>query len=146
MKTVISLDLGSLTGFAVRSKHGLSHGVMNFKVKGKFHDSGYKKLYDWLRSFDTEVELVVECPHAGRFFGAVRILFGLLAVVHLYADEFNVSLTEVKPTSIKKYWTGSGTATKERMVFETQKKFPSVKDHNTSDAIALLFLHLERTK
>jgi Holliday junction resolvasome RuvABC endonuclease subunit len=144
MRTIIALDLGSVTGFAVKSKHGFSHGTMSFKVKGKFHDSGYKKLYDWLRGFEEDVEIVVECPHAGRFFGAVKILFGLLAIVHLFAYEYKAQLTEVKPTAIKKFWTGSGNADKETMVLETQKKFPNVTDHNTSDAIALLHLYLEQ--
>ena len=148
MKTIVALDLGSVTGFAVKSKHGISHGTMNFKVKGKFHDSGYKKLYDWLCVMPKdlpwhELEVVVEKPHAGRFFGAVRILFGLLAIVHLFSDEHGVKLTEVSPTSIKKFWTGKGTSSKEEMVAETQKKFPNVKDHNQSDAIALLYYHLE---
>jgi Holliday junction resolvasome RuvABC endonuclease subunit len=143
MKTVVALDLGSITGFAVKSKHGLSHGTMSFKVKGKFHDAGYKKLYDWLRSFDEDIEVVVEKPHAGRFFGAVRILFGLLAIVHLFADEYKVRLTEVSPTSIKKFWTGSGKSDKEAMMAVTQQKFPKVTDHNQGDAIALLYFHLE---
>ncbi len=144
MKTLIALDLGSVTGFAVKAKHGLSHGVMNFKVKGKFSDAGFKKLYDWLRSFDEDIELVVEKPHAGRFFAATRILFGLVAICSLFADEYKVNLTFVSPTSIKKFWCGTGKADKEAMVAETQKKFPNVTDHNQSDAIALLYYHLEK--
>lgn len=142
-KTLIALDLGSITGFAVQSKHGLSHGTMNFKVKGKFHDSGYKKLYDWLRTFEGEVEMVVECPHASLYFNSVRILFGLLAVCHLFADEHKVKLTEVKPTVIKKFATGSGAAKKEAMVAAVQKHHPGVTDNNEADAVWILRHHLE---
>lgn len=150
--TTISLDLGSITGFAVKSDHGFSNGTLNFKKKGKFHDSGYKALYDFLCTFlegpheHPDLEVIVEKPHAGRFIAPVRILFGLLAIVHLFCDLFKIKLTEYSPKEIKKFWSGKGTASKEEMVAETQKKFPHVKDHNQSDAIALLYLHLERTK
>lgn len=149
-KTVVSLDLGSVTGFAVHSKHGISSGMLNFKKKGKFHDSGFKALYDFLRAFlegpheHPDLEVIVEKPHAGRFMAPVRILFGLLAIVHLYCDLFKISLTEYSPKEIKKFWVGTGNAKKPAMVAETQKKFPNVKDHNQSDAIALLHMHLSK--
>lgn len=148
--TIIALDLGSVTGFAVKSQHGLSHGTLNFKKKGKFADSGYKALYDFLGTFlegphlHRDLEIIVEKPHAGRFIAPVRILFGLLAIVHLFADLFQVKLTEYSPKEIKKFWTGKGNASKEEMVVETQKKFPSVTDHNQSDAISLMYLHLSK--
>jgi crossover junction endodeoxyribonuclease RuvC len=148
-EVVVALDLGSVTGFAVMSKSGFSSGTLNFKKKGKFADSGYKALYDYLCGFVhgiDPIEVVVEKPHAGRFLAPIRILFGLLAVVHLFTDEFGFKLTEYSPKEIKKFWTGKGNATKDEMVAETQKEFPFVKDHNQSDAIALLHLHLERTK
>lgn len=147
---IVALDLGSVTGFAVQSKHGLSSGTLNFKKKGKFHPSGYKALYDFLRTFiegpheHPDLEVVVELPHAGRFLAPLRILFGLLSIVHLYCDLFKVKLTEYRAKEIKKFWTGKGTASKEEMVSETQKKFPNVKDHNQSDAIALLYMHMEK--
>lgn len=143
MKTIIALDLGTTTGFAVQSKHGLSHGTISFKKKGKWDDSGYKALYDWLRTFEGEIEVVIEKAHVSRFLGAARILFGLRALVCVYCAEFSVRLTEVSPLTIKKFWTGSGKAKKEDMVAQTQKKFPKVKDHNQSDAIALLHYYLE---
>src|SRR5690349_13197362 len=69
----VALDLGSITGFAVKSPHGFSSGTLSFKKKGKFHDSGYKALYDFLGTFlegpheHPDLEIVVEKPHAGRF-------------------------------------------------------------------------------
>lgn len=149
---IVSLDLGSVTGFAVKSENGLSSGTLNFKKSGKFHDSGYKALYDWLRAFlegpheHPWVTVVVERPHAGRFLAPVRILFGLLAVVHLFCDLFKIRLVEYSPKEIKKFWTGKGNASKDEMVAKTQEKFPRVTDHNQSDAIALLYLHLEKNK
>lgn len=146
----VALDLGSCTGFAVKSKHGLSSGTLNFKKKGKFADSGYKALYDFLLTFleglheHPDLEVVVEKPHAGRFLAPIRILFGLLAIVHLFCDLFKIKLTEYSPKEIKKFWVGQGNATKDQMVAVTQINYPNVKDHNQSDAIALLYLHLNK--
>lgn len=150
---LVALDLGSVCGFAVKSKHGLSHGTINFKKKGKFSPRGYHQLYMWLCEFGEtaiaygdNLEIVVEKPHAGRFFAPVQILFGLMGAVQVFCGEYETEPTLYSPTEIKKYWTGKGTASKEEMVAVTQKKFPSVTDHNESDAIALLYLHLERAK
>lgn len=146
----VALDLGSVTGFAVKSPHGFSSGTLSFKKKGKFHDSGYKALYDFLNTFlegpheHPWLEVVVEKPHTGRFLAPIRILFGLLAIVHLFCDLFQIKLTEYSPKEIKKFWTGKGNADKDTMVAETQTKFPNVTDHNQSDAIALMYLHLAK--
>lgn len=149
---IVALDLGSCTGFAIHSKHGITSGVLNFKKKGRFSDSGFKALYDFLCTFlegpheHPDLEVVVECPHAGRFIAPVRILFGLLAIVHLFCDLFKIKLTEYKPKEIKKFATGSGNAKKPSMLAAVQVDFPGVKDHNTADAIHMLRMHLGRVK
>lgn len=150
---MLSLDLGSVTGFAVKDSHGISSGTLNFKKGGKFHAGGYWNLFQFLDCFEERFhlngisyEVIVEKPHAGRFIAPVRILFGLLAIVHLFCDKYGIKLTEYSPKEIKKFWTGTGTAKKPEMVAETQKVFPHIKDHNESDAIAMLTLHLERQK
>ena len=146
----VALDLGSCCGFAVASKHGITSGTLSFKKKGKFNDSGYKALYDFLRTFiegpheHPDLEVVVEKPHAGRFLAPIRILFGLLAIVHLFCALFQIKLTEYSPKEIKKFATGSGNAKKEEMVAAIQKDFPAVKDHNTADALHMLRMHLSR--
>lgn len=144
----LALDLGSTTGFAFCGhKHpGVSHGTISLKVDGKFHDSGYMKLFAWLeaiRANSLDMEVVVEKPHAGKFFYAVQILFGLLAVVHAFCEKHKIALREVSPMTIKKHWCGTGKADKKEMVKRTQQIFPLVTDHNESDSIALLNYHLE---
>jgi Holliday junction resolvasome RuvABC endonuclease subunit len=144
---IVALDLGTTTGFAVHSKHGITSGTLNFKKKGKFHDSAFKALYDFLCTFTeggVPVEIAVEKPHAGRFIAPVRILFGLLAVVHLFSDEFGIILTEYSPKEIKKFATGSGNAKKPEMVAAVQKEFPNITNDNQADAVQLLRLHLSK--
>lgn len=148
-KTIIALDLGSTTGFAIKDKYGITYGTLSFKVGGKWHDSGFNKLTDWLFGFvenlcgPNDIELVVECPHAGKFLAANRVLFGLLGSVHAFATKYGIPLIECKPTQIKKSWTGKGNADKQAMVKKTQEVYPNIKDHNESDAIAILSWYLE---
>jgi Holliday junction resolvasome RuvABC endonuclease subunit len=138
----LALDLGSQTGFAMLGK-GMMHGVLDLRTNGKFHPSGFKKLFDWLKSValpymdagHCDMEVVMEKAHAGKFFRSVEVLFGLMAVVSSFCDTYGIPLRVVSATTIKKYWTGSGKA--------TQNKYPTVKNHNQSDAIALLHYHLE---
>lgn len=146
-KTILTLDLGSITGFAIDSPEGFSSGTLNFKTKGKFSDRGYASLRKFMGFLNKDnLEIVVEKPHAGRFMAPVRILFGLLAVVKGYCYEENIPYFEYSPKEIKKFWTGKGNASKEEMVLTTKAKHSYVKDHNESDAIALLHLHITRSK
>jgi crossover junction endodeoxyribonuclease RuvC len=152
VKTVVALDLGSVTGFAVYNQHGVTSGVLNFKKKGKFEVKGNMTLYRWMQSFlegphaHPDLEVVVEVPHAERFMAPLRILFGQLGIVHLFCAMYQIKLTEYRSKEIKKYWTGKGNADKVAMVAQTQTKYPHVKDHNESDSLALLHMHLERSK
>jgi Holliday junction resolvasome RuvABC endonuclease subunit len=123
--------------------------VLSFKTKGKFQDKGYAQLHTWLEATlggNEGLEIVVEKPHCGRFMAASRILFGLLAVVHMFCDQHKVKLTEYSPKAIKKFATGSGNANKDTMLAFVQAKYPKVKDHNEADALHQLHLHLERSK
>jgi Holliday junction resolvasome RuvABC endonuclease subunit len=148
-KPTLALDLGSTCGFAVHNKYGVTSGTLSFKKKGKFQDTGYAQLHTWLKvtlDSNPELEVVVEKPHSGRFMAASRILFGLLGVVHMFCADTKTTLTEYSPKAIKKYWTGNGNSDKDAMVTQTQTKYPQVKDHNESDALAMLHMHLERIK
>jgi Holliday junction resolvasome RuvABC endonuclease subunit len=147
----LALDLGSQTGFAMVTEGKLSYGMLDLRTKGKFQPSGFKRLFDWLKvvalphmdAGHTDMEVVMEKAHAGKFFRSVEVLFGLMAVVSSFCDTYGVPLRVVSAMTIKKHWSGTGKAKKEDMVAVTQKKYPDVKNHNTSDAIALLHYHLE---
>lgn len=142
--SILALDLGSTTGFACKTKNGTGSGTVSFKKKGKWQDSGFKLMYEWLDGFDHHgLEIVVETPHGG-YFNSMRILFGLLAIVHLWAGENNVPIHWVSPKSIKKYATGKGNADKKAMVAAIQSLYPYITDNNEADAMWLLRYHLEK--
>lgn len=150
----LALDPGSSMGFAMADGTRISHGVLDLRTNGKFTPAGYKRLYDWLKvccipymdAEHTDVEVVMEKPHAGSFFRSVEVLFGLVAVVSSFCDTYGISMTVVSPMTIKKHWTGTGKAKKPDMLKVTQRKYPTVKDHNESDAIAILDYYLRNKK
>jgi hypothetical protein len=47
------------------------------------------------------------------------------------------------PSVLKKYWAGTGNASKDLMVAATQERGFAVDDHNVSDAIALWHWYAE---
>lgn len=82
--------------------------------------------------------LVVEKGHISPYFAAAKIIFGLMAVCEAEAFGASVPTRFVSPTTVKKFWTGSGKAKKEEMVEVTRKRVGVIENHNVSDAIALL--------
>lgn len=145
---VLAIDLGTNLGWALHSKRGVESGVLHLTKSGKkgaFSKAGYRCLYAFLIGIYTNTEgltLAVELPHCGKFLSANRILFGLLAVVEMFAENHELVVTEYRPTAIKKYWTGKGNADKKAMLAVTKKRGFDIKDHNENDAVAMLHLHL----
>ena len=131
------LDLGTETGYGI-AKNGVVQDYDCLKLS-KGTNEAYNQLYDWLQANVSSTDIVVaEKPHAGQFFNAVRKLFGLLAVVELYCEQVGCSFHLVSPTSIKKFWAGSGKAGKPAMKAATLERGIKINNHNTNDAVALL--------
>lgn len=141
---ILALDLGSTTGYAFKDTGWVQSGVISLKHKGKFAPNGGELLFNHLALFREVTTIAVEKPHAGKFFASVKILFGLLGIVGLHCSIHKINLIEYSPKAIKKFWTGNGNADKDTMVEFTQTKYHHVTDHNESDAIALLELHLHK--
>lgn len=145
---VLAIDLGTNLGWALHSERGVESGVLHLTKnckKGAFSKAGYARLYSFLACVYAKSKgfiLAVEIPHCGKFLAANRILFGLLGVVEMFVQVHEVPVTEYRPTAIKKYWTGKGNADKKAMLEATKKRGFAIKDHNESDAAAMLHLHL----
>lgn len=151
---VISLDLGTMTGFEVLSRGVFSRDVINLSRHGKFREDGFLAFYltvegliRILQKHNEVWEIVVEKPHAGRFFHSSRILFGLMAVLELLCQKKGIELKVFSPKAIKKFWTGSGNAKKEEMLAKAQKEVSErIQDHNVADAVALMRMYLAQRK
>ena len=151
---IITLDLGVSTGYTIGDDKGnvTEHGVKKFKRdKRPDVDSRFGEFHDWLTgiAWDTIIptETLVVCEQANHMpsISGTRIHFGFAAIVNIVVDRLwqTFTLNIVPAKSIKKFFTGTGNADKDLMIYTAQQIHPDVKDDNEVDSLALYYYTLE---
>lgn len=148
-KTLLALDLGTTTGWAIRGFDGLiTSGTVSFKPSR--YDGGgmrYLRFTNWLTEIDRlsgpiEAIFYEEVRrHAGT--DAAHVFGGLLAVLTSWAELRGVPYQGVPVGTIKKYATGHGGAPKQAMIDAARARGFSPTDDNEADAIAILLWAIE---
>jgi len=148
-KTVLALDLGTTTGWALRGYDGLiSSGTVSFKPS-RFDGGGmrYLRFQNWLSEMDRLVGPVatIHYEEVRRHIGtdAAHVFGGLMAVLTAWAEMRGVPYQGVPVGTIKKHATGKGNASKAMMIDAARARGFSPKDDNEADAIAILFWAIE---
>ena len=147
--TILAIDLGTTTGWALRSRGGrVVHGFVSFRPQ-RFEGGGmrYLRFKRWL----TEMKAVAGDIHAVYFeevrrhagVDAAHVYGGLLATLTAWCEHHNIPYQEVPVGTIKKHATGKGNAGKEGMVAAMQALGYRVTDDNEADALALLHWAIE---
>ncbi len=148
-KTVLALDLGTTTGWALRGFDGLiTSGTVSFKPS-RFDGGGmrYLRFQNWLSEMDRLVG-----PIATIYFEEVRrhvgtdashVFGGLMAVLTAWAEMRGVPYQGTPVGTIKKHATGRGIAPKQAMIDAAHARGFHPKDDNEADAIAILFWAIE---
>ena len=144
MTTLLALDLGTTTGWALRSADGeISHGYAAFRPQ-RFEGGGMRflRFKRWL----TELKAVTEQidalyyeevrRHAGV--DAAHVYGGLMATLTAWCEHHGIPYQGVPVGTIKKHATGKGNAGKEEVIAAMQAKGHRVTDDNEADALALL--------
>jgi Holliday junction resolvasome RuvABC endonuclease subunit len=147
--TVLALDLGTTTGWAIRGFDGLiTSGTVSFKPSR--YDGGgmrYLRFTNWLTEIDR-----LSGPIAAIYFEEVRrhvgtdaahVFGGLLAVLTSWGELRGIPYQGVPVGSIKKHATGKGNAPKQAMIDAARVRGFSPADDNEADAIAILLWALE---
>lgn len=143
-RTILSLDLGTQTGWALLARDGVTlSGSQPFKP-GRFEGGGmrYLRFHEWLgamndSAFGFGVIYFEEVRrHAGT--DAAHIYGGLMATLTAWAEKRNIPYTAVPVGTIKRHWTGKGNASKEAMIAEAVRRGFRPADDNEADALALL--------
>ncbi len=133
-KRILALDMATKTGWATRS----FSDVENFKKRsGDSRGMIFIRFESWLQQMIGiyQPELIVyERPHArGR--AANEVLNGLLAFVVKACEENKVEYTDCPSTTLKKFATGKGNASKQDMIDAYVKKWGVQPiDDNHADA------------
>jgi hypothetical protein len=150
---ILALDLGTSTGWALRSHDGLiASGTVSFRP-GRFDGGGmrYLRFTNWLTELDR-----LSGPIAAMWFEEVRrhagtdaahIYGGLMATLTSWAElrgiPYQGPYQGVPVGTIKRHATGKGNAPKEAMIAATRARGYSAADDNEADAIAILHWAIE---
>ena len=148
-RTILALDLGTTTGWALRGFCGLiTTGTVSFKP-GRYDGGGmrYLRFTNWLTEIDRlsgPIEAIY-FEEVRRHIGtdAAHVFGGLLAVLSSWAELRGVPYQGVPVGTIKRHATGHGNAAKEAMIDAARARGFSPADDNEADAIAILLWAIE---
>lgn len=147
--TILALDLGTTTGWALCGPDGLiTTGTASFKP-GRYDGGGmrYLRFTNWLTELDR-----LSGPISAIWFEEVRrhvgtdaahVYGGLMASLSSWGELRGVPYEGVPVGTIKRHATGKGNAPKETMIAAARALGYSPTDDNEADAIAILHWALE---
>ncbi len=142
---ILALDLGATTGWVVVD----NNKVRNYGEKYFSGDRGHRlwQFQDWLHravhEFSHVDVLIFERPFC-RGLAATRSLWGMAGVAEAEAHGQGITSLDIVPSTLKKWATGSGKASKEQMItaavgklFEQMREPPITLGEHEADAIIL---------
>ena len=141
MKIIFALDLGTNTGWALRTIYGdVMYGTKSFKV-GKYDGAGmrYLKFQQWLHEITPGVQhIAYEAVRRHIGTDAAHVYGGLMATLTAFCEDNKVPYEGVPVGTIKKYATGKGNAGKDEMIAAAIAAGYVPEDDNAADALHLL--------
>lgn len=142
---VLALDLGSKCGWA---KSDYEHGVWILGKQGEPTNVRYDRYREMLRAALTDDVDVVTAKIAvyekvrshGRAGSDAQHMYGVFEYITQEECKLaGIPLVAAEVTTIKKYATGNGRASKAEMVYAAQNKWGNaVKDDNEADALWMM--------
>lgn len=146
--TILALDLGTTTGWAMRVGAGgypIVSGTASFKP-GRYEGGGMRflRFTRWLSEFVVGANPVdvtaIYFEEVRRHQGvdAAHVYGGLLATLTAFCEERKIPYAGIPVGTIKKHATGKGNASKDDMIAAARAQGFTPTDDNEADAIALL--------
>jgi Holliday junction resolvasome RuvABC endonuclease subunit len=144
MQVILTLDLGTATGWAIRTRdNGITSGTQSFKPQ-RFEGGGMRflRFKRWLTEVKQSVDGINVVffeevrNHAGV--DAAHAYGGFMAHLTAWCEHHNIPYQGVPVGTIKKHATGKGNAGKDDMIAAMQRKGYTPADDNEADALALL--------
>lgn len=149
MTSILSLDLGTTTGWALSQNGEIRSGSVSFKdTPFDSKDSKYTKLRRWLENqkehygIDGIVYEAVTMLHKGS--SAAHTYGGFMATVQMFGDHHEIPYEGVSVGTIKKFITGNGNASKLEIIDAVKARGHQPKDDNEADALALLYWRMNQ--
>ena len=141
---ILALDLGSHTGWALRSRDGtITSGTVTFRP-GRFEGAGmaFLRFRNWLDELADlahgidRVAFEEVRAHAGTI--AAQVYGGFLAHLTAWCEHERVPYQGVPVGTIKRHATGKGNAGKDAVIAAMTAKGHHPADDNEADALAIL--------
>ena len=142
--SILSLDLGSRTGWALKDASGMiTSGTEHFKT-GRFEGGGirYLRFTHWLteiKNLAGSLDLIsYEEVRRHVSTDSSHVYGGFMATLTAWCELHEVPYLGVPVGTIKKHATGKGNAGKAEVIAAMRTKGFRPKDDNEADALALL--------
>lgn len=152
INTILTIDLGTRTGWAAVQHDHIVHGWVDLKPK-RFEGGGMRflRFKQWLNEVHGSLGGNVQAVYfeeVRRHIGvdAAHTYGGLMATLTSWCEHHRIPYSGVPVGTIKKHATGSGAAKKDAMIAAMQAKGHPVTDDNEADALALLHWAIEENK
>ena len=142
---ILALDLGTTTGWAM--SHPVISGTLCFKAKS-FESASMRYVHfrNWLHTLARPSVVYYEEVRAHKGADAAHVYGGMLAVLHMWCEDYDVPYCGVPVGSIKSHATGRGNASKDQMIQAAQARGWMPKDDNEADALWILDWALNQEK
>ncbi|WP_096700061.1 hypothetical protein [Magnetospirillum sp. 15-1] len=144
MTTILALDLGTTTGWAMRLADGsVVSGTMEFKPS-RYEGGGMRflRFRSWLDHLEFAAKKIdlLHFEEVRRHAGtdAAHIYGGFLAHLTAWCELKHIPYQGVPVGTIKRHATGKGNAGKEAVIAAMRSKGFSPEDDNEADALAIL--------
>ena len=149
--TILALDLGTQTGWAIANASGaITSGTQSFRPH-RFEGGGmrYLRFRRWLDEMHQltaigEVRFEEVRRHQGV--DAAHVYGGLLGQLSAWCEQHQIPYAGVPVGTIKRSVTGSGNANKAAVIAAVERRGFAPTDDNEADAIALLLCVSARAK
>ena len=142
--TILALDLGTTSGWALRDRTGrITSGSQSFKPQ-RFEGGGMRflRFKRWLTELKAHAEgidaLVFEEVRRHVSTDAAHAYGGFLATLTAWCEHHGIPYQGVPVGTIKKHVTGKGNASKDEMMAAMRARGYLPTDDNEADALALL--------
>ncbi len=147
-ETLLALDLGTQTGWAVSQAGSIISGSETFKPQ-RFEGGGmrYLRFRKWLTEIKQSGDGIdaVYFEEVRRHIGvdAAHAYGGFMATLTSWCEHHAIPYQGVPVGTIKKHATGKGNACKAEMITAAQSRGHTPADDNEADALALLHWAIE---
>jgi len=141
---VLALDLATQLGWALKTgdtkpKYG-TEKLHNTELDG----AGYRfiKFYRFLEDHVDCDLIVYEAVQFASSTRASQLYGGWLSTLQIFCENHHIPYTGYNVKTVKKHWTGRGSASKKEMVDTARSKGFNPKTEDEADALAILHLAL----